>query len=75
MTTTKYSFKAEDWEAAKEAMRQILVERACPEGMINDSDLVSRIKIIRMEPDSFAPAHMLGEISEERSPRNVRNLN
>jgi len=34
-------------------------------GMISYSDLVSRIETIRMEPDSFALAHMLGEISEE----------
>jgi hypothetical protein len=33
--------------------------------MISYSDLVSRIETIRMEPDSFALAHMLGEISEE----------
>ena len=65
MTTTKYGYKAEDWEAAKEEMRQILVERACLRGMIPYSDLVSRIEAIRMEPDSFALAHMLGEISQE----------
>jgi hypothetical protein len=33
--------------------------------MIPYSDLVSRIGTIRMEPDSFALAHLLGEISEE----------
>ncbi len=65
MTTTKYGYKAEDWEAAKEEMRQILVERACLRGMIPYSDLASRIEAIRMEPDSFALAHMLGEISQE----------
>jgi len=34
MTTTKYGYKAEDWETAKEEMRQILVERASLRGMI-----------------------------------------
>jgi len=62
---TKYGYKAEDWEAAKEEMRQILVERVRLRGMISYSDLVSRLETIRMEPDSFALAHMLGEISEE----------
>jgi hypothetical protein len=32
--------------------------------MIAYSGLVSQIETIRMEPDSFALAHMLGEISE-----------
>ena len=65
MTTSKYGYKAEDWAAAKEEMRQILMERASLRGMIPYSDLVSRIETIRMEPDSFALAHILGEISEE----------
>ncbi len=64
MTTTKYGYKAEDWETAKEEMRQILVERARLRGMIPYSDLVSRIETIQMTPDSSALAHMLGEISE-----------
>jgi hypothetical protein len=64
MTTSKYGYRVEDWEAAKKDMREILVERARLRGMIPYSDLVSRIETIRMEPDSFALAHMLGEISE-----------
>jgi hypothetical protein len=64
MTTTKYGDKAEDWEAAKEEMRQVLVERARLRGMIPYSDLVSRIETIRMQPDSSALGHMLGEISQ-----------
>jgi len=35
--------------------------------MISYSDLVFRIETIRMELDSFALAHMLGEISEEQN--------
>ena len=35
-----------------------------PRGMISYSDLVARIDSIHMEPDSFALAHMLGEVSE-----------
>ena len=63
--TSKYGYKVEDWKAAKEEMRQILVECARLRDMIPYSDLVSRIETISMEPDSFALAHMLGEISEE----------
>ena len=55
--------QAEEWEVAKEEeMRQILVERARLRGMIPSSDLVAQIETIRMEPDSFALAHMLQEI-------------
>jgi hypothetical protein len=64
MAATKYGYKVEDWNAAKEEMRQILVERPRLRGMIPYSDLVSRIETIRIEPNSFALAHMLGEISE-----------
>jgi hypothetical protein len=65
--TTKHGYKIEDWDKAKAEMLQILVERAGIEGMIPYSDLVCRIETIRMEPDSFALAHMLGEISEEEN--------
>jgi len=63
--TTKYGYKVEDWDAAKEEMKGILSERAKLRGMIPYSELVGRIQAIRMEPDSYALAHMLGEVSEE----------
>jgi hypothetical protein len=31
MITTMYGYNVEDWEAAKEEMRQVLVERNCGE--------------------------------------------
>jgi hypothetical protein len=46
-------------------MRQILVEHAGLREMIPYSDLVLRIETISMESDSFALAHMVGQISEE----------
>lgn len=63
--TTKYGYTTEAWSAAKDEMRQILTDRARLRGMIPYSELVGRIETIRMEPDSHALAHMLGEVSEE----------
>jgi len=67
MTNTKYGYKAEEWDTAKEEMRKILSERARLRGTITYSELVSLVETIPMEPDSFALAHMLGEISEEEN--------
>lgn len=63
--TTKYGCKVEEWAAAKREMLVILADRARLGGMIPYSELVGRIETIRMEPDSYALAHMLGEVSEE----------
>ena len=62
--TTKYGYTAEAWGAARDEMRTILADRARLRGMIPYSELVGRIEAIRMEPDSHALAHMLGEVSE-----------
>jgi hypothetical protein len=61
--TTKYGFSISDWNKAKEEMRQILTQKARDRGMIPYSELVSQIRTIRMKPESYALAAMLGEIS------------
>ena len=63
--TTKYSYSISDWNNAKKEMRQILIERAKVRGMIPYSELVAKIKTISLEPESYALAAMLGEISSE----------
>jgi len=60
---TKYGFSLADWDRAKEEMKQILKERAKVRGMIPYSELVKNVKSITLEPDSYALATMLGEIS------------
>ena len=62
---TKYGFDVADWEAAKEEMRQILLDRARMRSMIAYSALVDQVTAIHFAPDSFALAHMLGEISAD----------
>ena len=60
---TKYGYELAHWDAAREEMRSILVERARARGMIPYSDLVRRVTSIYLEPNSYALAAMLGEIS------------
>lgn len=62
---TKYGYPLGKWNEAKEDMKQILIERARVRGMIPYSELVKKVKAIRLEPESYALAAMLGEISGE----------
>ncbi len=62
---TKYGYQQDEWNKAKEEMRQMLIERAKVHGMIPYSELVAKIKTINMDPHSYALAAMLGEISGE----------
>jgi len=61
--TMKHGYNADDWEKAKEEMRQILVERAKKRQTIPYTDLVAGIKAVEVERDSPAFWDMLGEIS------------
>jgi len=61
--TTKYGYSIDDWNKAKEEMRQILIERAKVRGMIPYSELASQIRTVCVKPESNALAGMLGEIS------------
>ncbi len=48
-------------------MKKILAERARIRGMITYSELTEQVKTLHLEPDSYALAAMLGEISTEES--------
>ena len=63
--TERYGYDIDDWNAAKEEMRQRLIERAKVRGMIPYSGLVDQVTTNRLEPNAFAFAAMLGEISEQ----------
>ena len=62
---TKYGYSLADWNKAKKEMRKILIERAKVRGMIPYSELVGKVRTINLEPESYALAAMLGEISSE----------
>lgn len=63
--TTKYGFDLDDWDPAKEEMRQAMIKRARLRGMIPYSDLCKQVTAITLEPHSYALAAMLGEISAD----------
>jgi hypothetical protein len=63
--TIKYGYEQQEWDAAKAEVREALVERAKVRGMIPYSELVEKITTIELEPNSFALAAMLGEVSTE----------
>jgi len=63
--TTKYGFNMDDWNAAKEEMRQAMIERAKLRGMIPYSDLCKQVTAVALETHSYALAAMLGEISAD----------
>jgi hypothetical protein len=63
--TTKYGYDIDLWNAAKEEMRQAMIERAKLRGMIPYSDLCKKVTAVTLEPHSYALAAMLGEISAD----------
>jgi hypothetical protein len=60
-----HGFSQADWDAAKDEARMIMIERAKVRGMIPYSDLVKRIKSIKLDAHDPRLFHMLGEISSE----------
>jgi hypothetical protein len=63
--TTEYGYEPHEWEAAKAELLAALVGRAKVRGMIPYSELVEKITAITLEPNSFALAALLGEVSSE----------
>jgi len=60
-----FGYTLDQWKKAKEEMQQILIGRAKAGVTICYSELVAQVRAIKMEPDSYALPHMLGEISSE----------
>ena len=63
METKYYGYSLTNWNNAKDEMRQILIERAKVRETIPYSELVTKVKTINLDPNSYALATMLGEIS------------
>jgi len=59
----KYGFPIEKLEEAKEEIRQILIACAKLGNTVTYSELISKVKTIELEPQLYALAEMLGEIS------------
>jgi hypothetical protein len=61
----KHGYPIEDWNKAKEEMRQILIEKAKARETITYSDLLSKIQTIKLHRGLRPFTDMLGEISRE----------
>lgn len=61
----KFGYSQDDWNAAKEEMRNILIDRVRNGPTISYSKLAECVTSIHFEPDSLALHHMLDEISME----------
>ena len=64
---SKYGYLLDKWNKAKEEMRQVLIKIAKARGRIPYSGLVAKVKTITLEPESYALAAMLGEISTKEN--------
>jgi hypothetical protein len=62
---SKYGYSLDDWEKAKVEVRTILIERARNRSQISYSELVGKVSAIHLDPESYALAHLLGEVSTE----------
>jgi len=65
MATYRYGFGLRHWQKAKEQARQVLIDRARRQHTIAYSELVQHITIFNLDPDSYAFAAMLEEISRD----------
>ena len=63
----RFGYTEKQWRDGKEEMRSLLIERASARGIIPYSELVSKLKCIKINPEAFALGHMLGEISSEEN--------
>jgi len=62
---TRYGHLLEVWEAAKDEVRSILIERARQYETITYGELVQAVQIIHMRPDSYALSGILRELGAE----------
>jgi hypothetical protein len=59
----KFGAAPEQWERAKDEMREVLNAVARRRETISYTDLVRQVRAMRLEPHDYAVAHLLGEIS------------
>ena len=62
-----FGFTPDEWNNAKEEVRQLLVARAKHQETITYSEVVQQVHTIQLQPDSQGFHHMLGEISEDEN--------
>ena len=60
-----FGFSQHEWDAAKEAAKEALIERAKVRGMMAYSELVEFIYAVRLEAHDIRLDNLLGQVSEE----------
>ena len=66
-TAPDFGISAQDWNAAKEQARAVMIARARLRGMIPYSDLVQQISAVTFAARDTRLFHLLGEISVEEN--------
>ena len=60
-----FGFTASEWQAAKQEIRDLLVQRCKVRGMIAYSELVAHLTTVSVEPHDPRLFHLLGEVSRD----------
>lgn len=60
-----FGYTAAQWDAAKEEMRAVLIDRARNERTVSYTELTGKVHTIHFSPDDAAFHQMLDEISRE----------
>ena len=60
-----YGYTEAQWNAAKEEMREVLIDVARRKGKISYTELTGKVHTIHFSPEAAALAHMLDDISRE----------
>jgi hypothetical protein len=66
-SASDFGISDQDWRAAKEEARAVMIERAKVRGTIPYSDLVAKITAVKFKPHDTRLFHLLGEISVEEN--------
>jgi molybdopterin synthase catalytic subunit len=61
------NYSQAEWDAAKEEIKNLLIERAKVRGMIPYSELADKVRSMNLEAHDQRLFHLLGEISSEES--------
>jgi hypothetical protein len=62
---SKFGFTDAEWQAGKNEIRDVLVERAKIRGMIAYSELVGHLTSVSVEPHDPRLFHLLGDVSRD----------
>lgn len=65
LATQRFQFSVEEWSAAKERLRQVLVHTASREQLITYTNVAGTLSDVRLSPESKALSSLLYEVTRE----------